>query len=65
MIVPVWLAYKKGEPRIYARTTCPPDDLAQRWKEQGFTLYRAEVPLPVWDSAGIQVHLENPAEEVE
>ena len=65
MIVPVWLVYKRGEPRIYARTTCPPSDLVQRYKEQGFTIFRAEVPLPVYeDRVGEQVVVEKEAEEV-
>ena len=62
MIIPVWLIYKKGEPRIYTSSVCPPDDRVERWRKEGFSIYRAEVLIPAWDKVDGSVFAQ--AEEV-
>lgn len=47
MNVNVWLFYKEGEDRVYTSTVQPPEDRADRLRQEGFHLYRAEVRLPV------------------
>lgn len=49
MRVNVWLIYKKGEDRVYTRTTEPPDDLAEGWRREGFRIYRGVLLLPLAD----------------
>jgi hypothetical protein len=47
MKVNVWLFYKAGEDRTYARTTPPPEWQMGQFKNDGFRVFRAEVDLPV------------------
>jgi hypothetical protein len=47
MIVNVWLIYKAGEPRVYTCAYQPAADQAACFKRDGFTIYRAEISLPV------------------
>lgn len=49
MMIHVWLIYKKGEPRVYTRTTEPPEDLADKWRSEGFRIYRGDFVLPEED----------------
>jgi hypothetical protein len=49
VIINVWLIYKKGEPRTYTTTVQPDEERAKAYRSQGFSIYRAEVNLPVSD----------------
>ena len=49
MMVSIWLIYKKGEPRVYTTSLQPPDDQADRFRKDGFKIYRAEVWVPTED----------------
>lgn len=49
MMIPVWLIYKRGEPRVYARTTPIPLDLSRRWRADGFKIYRSDLYMPEED----------------
>jgi hypothetical protein len=53
MMVHVWLAYKKGEDRVYTRTTEPPDDLVKKWQGEGFKVYYTPIFLPTEDATPV------------
>lgn len=46
MIVNVWLIAKKGEDRVYTRTTQPDETQVKAYKEAGFKVYRAAILMP-------------------
>lgn len=55
MIVSVWLMHKAGEPRIYTTTVCPDRERLDSWKQQGFTVFRSDVLLPIYPDAEVPV----------
>lgn len=65
MMVQVWLIYKKGEPRVYTRTTEPDEFLAKEWKRQGFKLYRGNMFIPEEDNTPLDGSTAVEVKEVE
>jgi hypothetical protein len=47
MIVNVWLIYKAGEPRVYSWTVEPSREQKTAFLQQGFTIFRANIDLPI------------------
>lgn len=55
MIISVWLMHKPGEPRTYTTTVCPDRQQLDSWKAQGFTVFRSNILLPIYDETEVPV----------